>query len=323
VSHESSTIWRQLGWRAVTLAYDLVSALVRALPVDAASALGGSIVSVLGPLTSKHRIVLRNLELAFPEKSQAERDAIAAEFWRKIGRTFAEFPQMDRITPATGRVRVEGLERLKGLAGTSAVLVSGHLSNWETMMAVIVHSGVDCRVSYRPANNPYMDSRIVEGRRRYGVELFSARGSDGTRGLISALSKGRAVALLNDQRDSSGVEAPFFGRLVKSAPGPARLALKYGQRLVPMSVVRETGARFVVTIHEPIPLEETGDKTADLEAAVGQINAFIERCVRARPAEWFWAHRRWPLELYAGGGKGPAQPLAAAVAAAADSSPSP
>ena len=298
VSHESSTIRRQLGWRAVTFAYDLVSALVRALPVDAASALGGAIVSALGPLTSKHRIVTRNLELAFPEKTAAERAAIAAEFWRKIGRTFGEFPLMDRITPATGRVRVEGLERLQGLAGTPAVLVSGHLSNWETMMAVIVHSGLDCRVSYRPANNPYMDRRIIEGRARYGVQLFAARGSDGTRGLIAALSKGKAVALLNDQRDSSGVEAPFFGRMVRSAPGPARLALKYGRRLVPMSVVRERGARFLVTIHEPIALVQTGDKTADLAAAVAEINAFIERCVRARPAEWFWAHRRWPLELY-------------------------
>jgi KDO2-lipid IV(A) lauroyltransferase len=298
VSHETSTVWRQLGWRAVTLAYDLVTILVRALPVDAASALGGSIVSVLGPLTSKHRIVMRNLELAFPEKSPAERQAIAAEFWRKIGRTFGEFPIMDRITPESGRVKVVGLERLKALAGTPAVLVSGHLSNWETMMAVIVHSGLDCRVSYRPANNPYMDKRITEGRARYGVQLFAARGSDGTRGLIAALSKGKAVALLNDQRDSSGVAAPFFGRMVWSAAGPGRLALKYGHRLAPMSVVRDEGARFTVTIHEPIALPDTGDKAADLEAAVAEINAHIERCVRARPAEWFWAHRRWPLELY-------------------------
>ena len=289
---------RRLSWRAQTLAYDLAALLVRALPVETASALGEAIVSVLGPMTSKHRIVTRNLELAFPDKSPAERDAIAREFWRKIGRTFGEFPIMDRITPATGRVKIEGLERLKALAGTPAVLVSGHLSNWETMMAVIVHSGLDCRVSYRPANNPYMDRRIIESRRRYGVELFSARGSDGTRGLIAALSKGGAVALLNDQRDSSGIEAPFFGRMVRSAPGPARLALKYGQRLVPMSVVRDKGARFTVTIHEPIQLEVTDDKAADLDAAVAEIAAFIERCVRARPAEWFWVHRRWPLEVY-------------------------
>ena len=296
----SPTLGRRLGWRAETLAYDLVSAMVRALPVDAASALGGAIVGVLGPMTSKHRIVLRNLELAFPEKSQAEREALGREFWRVAGRTFTEFPLMDRITPATGRVQIVGLERLQEVARnrTAAVLVSGHLSNWETMMAVIVHSGLDCRVSYRPANNPYMDTRITESRRRYGVQLFAARGSDGTRGLIAALSKGGAVALLNDQRDSSGVEAPFFGRSVWSAGGPARLAMKYGERLFPMSVVRLKGARFRVTIHEPIELEDTGDRAADLTAAVAKINAFVESCIRERPAEWLWAHRRWPLELY-------------------------
>jgi KDO2-lipid IV(A) lauroyltransferase len=314
VSHESSTIRRQLSWRAQTWAYDAVAFLVRLLPVEAASALGGAIVSVLGPRTSKHRIVTRNLELAFPDKSPAERAAIAREFWTKIGRTFGEFPIMDRITPSSGRVRVVGLERLKALAGTPAVLFSGHLSNWETMMAVIVHSELDCRVSYRPANNPYMDQRIIESRRRYGVQLFAARGSDGTRGLISALSKGGAVALLNDQRDSSGIEAPFFGRLVRSAPGPARLALKYGHRLVPMSVVRDKGARFTVTIHEPIELKQTGDRQADLDAAVAEVAAFIERCVRARPAEWFWAHRRWPLELYR-------EPLATAASPESSASP--
>ena len=300
MSDNPPTYGRRLGWRAETLGYDLVSALVRVLPLDAASAMGEEVVGFLGPLTGKHRIVRRNLELAFPEKSPAERELIAREFWRKIGRTFAEFPLMDRIIAEPGRVEVVGLERLTELigAGNPAVLVSGHLSNWETMMAVIAHSGLDAQASYRPANNPYMDARITESRRRYGVKLFSARGGDGTRGLIAALSRGGAVALLNDQRDASGVEAPFFGRPVWSAGGPARLAMKYGRRLIPMSVVRLQGARFRVTVHEPIVLEDTGDKAADLTAAVGKINAFVESCIRARPAEWLWAHRRWPKALY-------------------------
>jgi KDO2-lipid IV(A) lauroyltransferase len=311
VSHEFSTVWRQLGWRLTAFAYDALAAVLRVLPVDAVSAAGAAIVSVLGPRTSKHRIVLRNLELAFPEKSRAEREAIARDYWARIGRTFAEFPLMDRITPATGRVEVVGLERLQALARDKvpAVLVSGHLSNWETMMAVIVHSGLDCRVSYRPANNPYMDQRIIEGRRSYGVRLEAAKGGEGTRGLIAALSKGGSVALLNDQRDNGGVEAPFFGRQVRTAPGPARLALKFGRRLIPMSVVRTKGARFVVTIHEPMTLEDTGDKARDLQATVAQINAFIEDCLRARPAEWLWAHRRWPLEYYAREARAEPQPV--------------
>ena len=30
-----------------------------------------------------------------------------------------------------------------------------------------------------------------------------------------------------------------------------------------------------------------------------QVNAFVERVVRERPAEWFWTHKRWPAEAYA------------------------
>ncbi len=282
------------------MAYDGLAWGLRRLPVEVVSDLGAALVSRLGPLTSKHRIVLRNLELAFPAETPAQRMAIARDYWSKIGRTFAEFPLMDRITPASGRVEVVGLERLKALAETRtpAVLVSGHLSNWETMMAVIVHSGLDCRVSYRPANNPYMDLRITESRRRYGVQLFAAKGGDGARGLLAVLNRGGAVALLNDQRDSSGVAAPFFGHEVRTAPGAARLAMKYGRRLFPMSVARTRGARFVVTIHEPIVLQPTGDRAHDLQDAVARINAFVESCIRARPAEWLWAHRRWPLEFY-------------------------
>jgi KDO2-lipid IV(A) lauroyltransferase len=132
------------------------------------------------------------------------------------------------------------------------------------------------------------------------MDLAAARGPGGARDLLAALRHGVAVAMLDDQRDSSGVEAPFFGRSVWTAPGPVRFALKCDVPLVPMSVVRLSGARFRVTIHAPIPLRRTSDKTRDIEAGVAQVNAFIERAIRARPAEWMWSHRRWPLECYAG-----------------------
>ena len=52
-------------------------------------------------------------------------------------------------------------------------------------------------------------------------------------------------------------------------------------------------------VHEPIVLQDTGDRTADIEAGVRRINAFIEERVRERPEEWFWVHKRWPNEAYA------------------------
>jgi KDO2-lipid IV(A) lauroyltransferase len=57
-------------------------------------------------------------------------------------------------------------------------------------------------------------------------------------------------------------------------------------------------ARFRVIVHDPIVLEDTGDRAADIETGVRRINGFVEDRIRARPAEWFWVHRRWPNEVY-------------------------
>ena len=98
---------------------------------------------------------------------------------------------------------------------------------------------------------------------------------------------------------NGGVAAPFFGRIVHTAGAPSRLALRFGAVMQPMSVVRLSGARFRVTIHDPIKLTDTGNREHDVEAGVAQVNAFIEARIRERPAEWFWVHKRWPQEDYA------------------------
>ena len=58
------------------------------------------------------------------------------------------------------------------------------------------------------------------------------------------------------------------------------------------------GGRFRVYVDPPIHLENTGDREADIEAGVRQINAYVEARIRERPEEWFWVHKRWPNEDY-------------------------
>jgi len=77
------------------------------------------------------------------------------------------------------------------------------------------------------------------------------------------------------------------------------MALRFEAPMIPMPVERTRGARFRVVIHPPLAFDRTGDRTADIEAGVAAVNAFMEARVRERPAEWFWVHRRWPAEAYA------------------------
>jgi KDO2-lipid IV(A) lauroyltransferase len=288
-------------WRLEVFGYDLVAALIRLLPVEAASGLGAAIFRTLGPVIPLNRLVQQNLELAFPELAREERARIGKESWEHLGRMAAEFTMLDRLTPASGRVEMVGLERFEELARTNhpAVLISGHFSNFEMMAAVIVASGLRCQITYRAANNPYFDQRIVQARRSYGVTMFSPKGIDGSRELLQAMNRGESIAFLNDQKFGGGVAAPFFGHIAHTAAGPTRMALRGDGRLFPMSVQRTKGARFRVVIHEPIVLTRTGDREADLAAGVAQVNAFVEARVRERPEEWWWVHKRWPNEAYA------------------------
>ena len=294
--------WAQdLLWRVEALGFDLFIGVVRLLGVDAASAFGGWLGRTAGPLSGAHKVATRNLKLAFPEKDEAWREAMLRAQWDGLGRTFAEFPLMDKLLPSTGRVEVVNQQRLFQIAANKVpvVFVSGHLSNWEVMPAAIVDSGVTCEMTYRAANNPYVDERIKESRFRYGVRLFAPKGGDGARELLEAMKRGVSVALMNDQKFNNGVEAPFFDHPARTAPGPSRLAIRFGTVLQPMSVQRVKGARFKAVVHDPIILPNTGDRTADIEAGVKLVNAFMEERIRERPEDWFWVHRRWPNEVYA------------------------
>ena len=294
--------WAQdLLWRLEALGFDLFIGTVRLMGVDRASDFGGWLGRTFGPMSGAHKVAERNFKLAFPEKDAAWRAAMLVEQWDGLGRSFAEFPLMDKILPSTGRVEVVNKERLSEIAEKKipVVFVSGHLSNWEVMPAAIVDSGVVCEMTYRAANNPYVDKRIRDSRFRYGVRLFAPKGGDGSREMLRGMMEGRSVALMNDQKFNGGVAAPFFGHDARTAPAPTRMAIRFGTVLQPMSVQRLKGARFRAVVHEPIVPPNTGDRKADIEEGVRMINAFLEERIRERPAEWFWVHRRWPNEVYA------------------------
>jgi len=295
-----ASFWQDLGWRAEALAYGAVEGLVRLFPPDHVSDFGAWLLRTIGPLTSLHRVAETNLRIAFPEASDAEIARLLDAQWREIGRVMLEFLVLDRIVADPSRVEVVGGDRLRAIAdsGSGAVFISGHFSAFEVMAWAILQAGIRCQVTYRATNNPYFDERIRRARYRYGVRLFAPKGLASARELMRAMARGESIALMNDQKYNAGVAAPFFGLTVHTAQGPSSYALRFGVPLQPLSVERTRKARFRVIVHDPIALDDTGDREADLETAVRRVNAFMEDRVRARPTEWFWVHRRWPNELY-------------------------
>ena len=139
----ATSVKQDLIWRLEAFGFQALFGFLRLLGVERASGLGGWLLRTLGPLTGTQKTVMRNLRIAFPDMGEAERQALALAQWDQTGRTFAELAVMDHLTPEGGRVEVVGMERLHALrdSGKPAVLISGHLANFEVMAAVIMASG--------------------------------------------------------------------------------------------------------------------------------------------------------------------------------------
>jgi KDO2-lipid IV(A) lauroyltransferase len=283
---------RKCRYALETAAAYIVYGLFRLLPVETSSNLGGFIMRWIGPHMGITRTALRNLDLAFPEKTAAEQRAIVMEMWDNLGRVIGEYPHLRRIAP---RVEVVGGEHLDAVqaSGAAALFFSAHLSNWEVGALVARRHGVDITLVYRRPNNPWVDGLLRHARDSGGAGHV-AKGKGAARDILSILKTGGTVGMLMDQKMNEGLPIPFFGRDAMTAPALALFALARGCPVHPWRAERTGPAKFRVTIFPPLAIRDTGDKDADVRRILEQVNAEMEGWIRARPGEWLWIHRRWP-----------------------------
>ena len=296
-----ATFWQRVIWRIETFAWDFIYwGPMKLLGPDRASNFGGWIARKIGPRLSQHQTTRRNLKLAFPDWSDTQIEETALAAWDSVGRTAGEMPHMPAFNPyESDRVEIIGLEHLDAIkdSGKGAVMVSGHFANWEILGCTICNRIPDAVMTYRALNNPHIDKRINRMRQGYGIAAAAPKGI-GTRELMRALTRGSPIGLMNDQKFREGIAVPFFGYDAMTAPGPTRLAMRYGVPLMTVLTTRTGPARFKIEFFEPFMPENTGDEAADILASVTRINAFLETSVRAAPGQWFWQHRRWPKEAW-------------------------
>lgn len=281
-------------------AFFTLTALFRLMGVDFASAAGGLLGRAVFYRTRPTARARANLSACYPDKSPEEIDSILREMWDNLGRVVAEYAHLDKFSLNGARPRIEIAnvdiaDRLLA-EGKGLLFISGHFGNWEVMPFAAYQHGVDGGEVYRPVNNPYVDRWIVEQRRKNGPKDQITKGAQGTKRIFTLLRAGKAIFMLVDQKTNEGLPVPFFGRTAMTTPAPAALALKLGAVIVPIGNERLNGARFRMTVHEPIAFTPTGDHDRDVLALTTRINEVIEECVRERPSQWLWIHRRWPKD---------------------------
>jgi len=146
----------------------LVYGLFRALPLDAASALGGRLLRLIGPRLPVARRAERNLRRAMPELDDARVAEILAGMWDNLGRVLGEYPHLDSFDlygddPRVEVVGVENVDRARD-DGVGGIFFSGHLGNWELASLSCTQRGIPLVHIYRSANNPLVERLIRRAR---------------------------------------------------------------------------------------------------------------------------------------------------------------
>jgi len=283
--------WRLQYWAALAL-----MALLRRLSVDAASGFCGWLMRQVGPRLRAHKIARRNLTRTFPDMPADRVEQTLTGMWNNLGRIIGELPHAETICdPAQNRLEVVNAAGAIAFrdSGKAGLMFGGHIANWE-LTGAILHSLFQLTVHpiYRAPNNPLMLNLFIQTRQAQGREAIP-KGRDGAKRSLELLKSGQHLGLLIDQKMNDGIELPFFGRPAMTAPALASFALKFGIEPRLCHLVRLNGARFRVVFSDPLPLPNSGNRTADIESLMLAANRQLEDCIRAHPEQWLWAHRRW------------------------------
>lgn len=289
-------------WSIAVAVFGLLGFL-KLFPADPAIRAADRLARLIGPRTGRHRLMLINLANAFPEKSDAERQAIALDSWGNMGRLAAEYVFLDELfdfdpaNPKPGRIEVSGIPLFMELLEkkTPFMVFTAHTGNFELLPVASAAFGLDVTVMFRPPNNPYLAEKVYNFRKsRMGGLVPSHAGSAFV--LARKLEAGGNVGVLVDQKFRKGLPTQFFGQDVRTNPLLAKLVRQFGCDVYPARSVRLPGNRYRLELEPRMDIPRDAAGNIDVQATAQKLNDKVEAWVRENPGQWLWYHDRWDIK---------------------------
>tara|TARA_B110000438_G_C15722941_1_gene610670 strand:+ start:322 stop:1194 length:873 start_codon:yes stop_codon:yes gene_type:complete len=262
-----------------------------------ASNIGSLLGKYIGPYFRSIKVIKKNIKIGLGEIGDDKEKEIINGMWKNIGRTFSEYVFLKNFKFNKKNfeyVKITGLNYLDEIKKSKkpVIFFSGHFANFELMAMELEKSGIKTAAIYRPLNNFFLNPVMEYLRMKYICPNQIPKGRLGTRQIINKIKEGYSVALMVDQRVGEGPRIPFFKYPAQTTTLPAQLALKFGCKLVPISIERKKDIDFEMTVHSPYEIEKTnnGDNAKNITLKINQI---IEKMIVKNPTQWIWSHNRW------------------------------
>lgn len=246
----------------------------------------------------RKEVVMKNLRIAFPEKTEAERVRIAKQFYHNLMDAFIETIKFLSVsTSAFAKRYSSNAEAINVFydTGRNIHIYSGHFFNLEAVnLGESRHSKYPVAAVYMPIKNKAFDRILYDLRSRNGTILIPAVDFKTS---FHQYVKGRyALALAADQNPGYPLSAHwvrFFGRYTPFVTGPEKGAKFSDNIVVFANFYRKKRGYF--EIHYELLTESPRDfengKLTELYVSR------LEKAIRERPANYLWSHRRWKWEF--------------------------
>lgn len=244
----------------------------------------------------RKNVVLNNLLIAFPDKTEQERKQIAKKFYKNLIDTFIESIKLISISDEAFSKRAQmDLTEIKALIanGKNIQMHSGHQMNWEYgHWAVALQMPIPWIGVYMSIKNKVVEKLFYKIRNK-GNTILVAKNQFKSRA-HTVFSQQYAIGLVADQNPGqpiTGYWLNFFGRPVPFVSGPDKGAIKNNTAVVFVKFVKLKRGHYRF---EPTVITEEG---ASLKEGMltRAYRDFLETTIREHPDNYLWSHRRWKI----------------------------
>jgi Kdo2-lipid IVA lauroyltransferase/acyltransferase len=242
----------------------------------------------------RKKVVFANLDIAFPEKTLAEKTRIAKKFYKNFIDTFIETIKMLSLSQKQMQKRaVADMSEVHSLIkkGKNIQLHSGHHMNWEyghwavASQMPITWIGVYMRINNKAIERLFHKLRSIGNTVLVPAQEFKAR-------THNVFKQQYAIGLISDQNPGAPASAywlNFFGTPVSFVTGPDKAARLNNTAVVFVSSVKVKRGYYRFNIDV---VEENGKNFVEGELT-RLYRDYLETAIRKNPDNYLWSHRRW------------------------------
>ena len=261
--------------------------IFRILKIELASKLAGNLVILLSKVLKENTVAKQNIKMCLPNTTSDCKKRIIKHTWKHFGSIIGELPHWNSMKTHEFFSRVSIINK-KYMPKSKAIIVSGHIGNWELIGRIAKEYDIKLNLVYRPSNNPYMDKLINKLRKENNINLIP-KGVPGIKMMLKALNNNEVIGIMIDQKMTDGVNVKFFNKNAMTTALPANIALKYNIPIISTYIVKVGEVKYKATFCKPLEINTSDTK----HTIMRKINQTLENWIRQYPEQWFWFHNRW------------------------------